>query len=137
MNPYSLSEIKKFIKDTLVNRVSDDEKVAVDTLIFSGAERYYIDSCLAALTIFSWNKKTVKDIHFKNIELITIDPTVRRKFEGTTLYNIVPPIFLRNKTICIFNYSYTCGNLCGSGEMAVYKKKNDVWEMWMGILMTS
>lgn len=43
-------------------------------------------------------------------------------------YQFHKPIFFRNGTLCIFQYGYSCGNLCGQGNTCIYKKTDKGWE---------
>ena len=36
-------------------------------------------------------------------------------------------IFLRNDTYCLFYSDHSCGGLCGSGRLTLYKKENNKW----------
>jgi hypothetical protein len=39
-----------------------------------------------------------------------------------------PPVFLRNYTLCLFNYAYYCGGVCGEGHTILYKKEGNGWK---------
>ena len=41
------------------------------------------------------------------------------------------PIFLRDQTICVFNYSNYCGFKCAYGKTAVYEKRHGRWRRLM------
>jgi hypothetical protein len=43
-------------------------------------------------------------------------------------YMFTPPVFLRNYTLCLFNYAYYCGGVCGEGHTILYKKGGDGWK---------
>jgi len=40
------------------------------------------------------------------------------------------PVFIKGGDYCIFYSDESCGNLCGSGELAIYKKEHGKWKLW-------
>lgn len=48
---------------------------------------------------------------------------------GNRLVTYSAPIFLRNSTYCIFQAGYSCGSLCGAGNLSLYQKKNGSWQL--------
>ena len=85
-------------------------------------------------TIQQWTK-----VHFPKATLISYD-TFKAIFKdsykgwtyfslhyGTRLYTISKPIFLKNNTYCLFYHGYTCGILCGSGKISLYKLELNKW----------
>lgn len=48
-------------------------------------------------------------------------------------YTFSNPIFLRNKTLCIFQYDFSCGNLCGDGTIMIYRKENGKWKPYINL----
>ncbi|MNK69660.1 hypothetical protein D3C87_890530 [compost metagenome] len=49
---------------------------------------------------------------------------------GKGYYSFSKPIFIRDNSICIFFFNYTCGVLCAKGELTVYKKSGKKWVKW-------
>ncbi len=128
-----LSEIKASIRDSLVKRSGVNGKLVRDTFIFSHTEKAYVDSCLIAFKTFSWKKEWIDDINFAALTLVDTDTISPPNYQRPSLYHIVPPIFLRKGTVCLFYYDYFCGGLCGQGILAVYKKENNSWKYWYEI----
>lgn len=48
-------------------------------------------------------------------------------------YTFSNPIFLRNETLCIFQYDFSCGNLCGDGTIMIYRKENGKWKPYINL----
>ena len=48
-------------------------------------------------------------------------------------YTFSSPIFLRNETLCIFQYDFSCGNLCGDGTVMIYRKENGKWKPYINL----
>jgi len=51
----------------------------------------------------------------------------------TGFYTFSKPVFLRNETICIFQYDFNCGYLCGDGTIMVYIKENGKWAPYINL----
>ncbi len=49
-------------------------------------------------------------------------------------YSIVPPIFFQNNQYCILSFSYSCGGLCGHGQITIYSKTEKGWVNWNSLL---
>jgi hypothetical protein len=52
------------------------------------------------------------------------------KTYGWSLNSFSAPVFLRNYTLCLFYSGYSCGELCGSGALNLYKKENGKWKVY-------
>lgn len=48
-------------------------------------------------------------------------------------YTFSNPIFLRNETLCIFQFDFSCGNLCGDGTIMIYRKENGKWQPYINL----
>lgn len=115
--------------------------IKLDSIKLSETEIKYIDTKIAEMHRYKWNKEL-----FPNAILIPTDTITKifgdwRKYGWAylnkkhidKLYNFAPPIFLRDDTYCLFYYGYGCGDLCGQGEFALYKKENGKWVKWFSL----
>ena len=81
-----------------------------------------------------WEKQ-----NFPNLKFVSAD-TVKSIFEdngkgwdyfykhiGREFHTISYPIFLRNFTYCLFYNDNSCGWLCGTGRLTLYKYEKDKW----------
>ncbi|MGZ3767992.1 MAG: hypothetical protein ACXVA2_25230 [Mucilaginibacter sp.] len=104
-------------------------------IVLSKEERDYIFKCLQEQKAKVWH-----DHLLPNSKLVLND-TIADVFKdqgknwpyfnshfGNGYHSFTQPIFLRNNSVCFFYNDYGCGWLCGSGDFAVYIKKNGVWE---------
>lgn len=48
---------------------------------------------------------------------------------GKSFSSYSAPIFLRNNTYCIFYTSHHCGWLCAQGQLSLYKREGNTWEI--------
>src|SRR5437588_327384 len=97
---------------------------------FTAEEKRYINKELNKMQMYTW-----RDSLLSNYLLIKQD-TINAIFKngvfdgwgyfnshfGEGFYNFSKPIFLRNHTICIFYKGYSCGHLCGEGDLTIYVK---------------
>lgn len=115
--------------------------IKLDSIKFSETEVKYIDTKIAEMNRYKWNKEL-----FAGATLVPTDTINKifgdRRKDGwaylnakgiSKLYTIAPPIFLRNDTYCLFYYGYGCGDLCGQWEFALYKKEYGRWVKWFSL----
>ena len=109
-------------------------------LILTQKERKHIRSKLRQLRELTWD-----DHLLPNARLLPRD-TVRYYLKDRArgwqsmydqgisgYYTFSNPIFLRNETLCIFQYDYSCGNLCGDGTIMIYRKENGKWKPYINL----
>lgn len=109
------------------------DEVIDDTLTFTKAERDYIRQ-----QIDPGNRRWTTE-YFKHTSIISED-TIKSIFAdqskrwkyfyqhfGQEFHYFSLPVFLRNDTYCLFYSDIYCGNLCGDGELVLYRKVNGKW----------
>jgi hypothetical protein len=116
-----------------------ERELMSDTTILSYSERREIQAALDSPKLQNWTG----DLVGKKVRLVSKD-TIQAIFKGKILYKdwdvfysrygkrllkFSAPIFLRNRTLCIFYNEEDCGNTCGSGEVDVYKNDGDGWKL--------
>ncbi|QEC66823.1 hypothetical protein FRZ67_05710 [Panacibacter ginsenosidivorans] len=120
--PLSFNE---FFMDRLI-AAADTSFLSKDELRFIEKKRY------PSLTY--WSKEILPNV--KIISHDTIENIFKhkpdgwgyfRKNIGEAINEFSFPVFLRNYTYCIFCFDYSCGWVCGSGKMVLYKKYNNKW----------
>lgn len=109
-------------------------QLLADSVTFSSAELNLIRQKKYP-SVTRWNESFFPAI--KVVSGNTIDSIFKKKADGWNYFNehfgigfsrFSMPIFLRNDTYCIFYADYSCGWLCGSGQLVLYKMNNDNWE---------
>jgi hypothetical protein len=158
LNTYKNSVFYKFREDSVIYSdgfgtkiisVSNSRKfsnnhiryIKLDSIKLSETEIKDIDTEITKMNHFKWDKELFTDATLVPTDTINQIFGDRRKGGWTylnakgisKLYNIAPPIFLRNDTYCLFYYDYGCGDLCGQGEFALYKKENGRWVKWFSL----
>lgn len=127
-----MNEESFFIIDNVI--IDDRKKYAIpknDTLILDKSEKAYINSCIASAANFCWNKKALKRLGLSNINLLdTIKARNLKPGRKKVLYTLLPPILIRNNSVCLFFYGYRCGRLCGYGDFSLWRKINYDWIYW-------
>lgn len=126
------------LKQMIFEERNTDTLNKVDTLKITIPERVYIDSCLAALLTFQWTKPRLEGIGLSAFTLPGTEKAkkiVPRWRKGT--YTLMPPIFIRNNSLCFFFYRYSCGPLCANGSLSIWKKQNKRWVYWWNIYFYS
>lgn len=105
-----------------------------DTTLFSKHEISTIEQQSKHPLIKFWTNSLIP-----NIKIVNTD-TVRNIFKdntkgweyfykhiGPSVNGFSAPIFLKHFNYCLFYSDYNCGELCGEGHLAVYKKEKDKW----------
>lgn len=142
LNVYTIKEIKgKLSKDTIKNSIPYNKNNAGNNFIPSGNERKKINKALRKLSGFRWSLKYFHDIKLISRDSLDIIFKDRKnlgwnyfhKVYGEGFHSFSKPIFLRNKTICIFYSAYNCGGLCGNGQLEIYKRINNQWELFITV----
>lgn len=150
-NNIDTTNIKKmkghFHRDTIYNQaweISTDDKI--NGLFLKRKEKSNINYQIQKLLNFKWPDAALprskiitperisdyvkledKSLALKKI--IAWEHKLIDKYNG--YYSFSKPIFIRNDTICIFDYGYGCGSTCGDGSLAVYRKVNGTWQKWI------
>lgn len=140
LGKYQIKEISESLEgDTIKANISIIEGKANSMLIPTVKEKKKIRRSIKRLGSYRWSSK--KKMNLKVISRDSLNKIFdynndlgwkyfHRKY-GEGFYSFSKPIFLRNKTICIFYSSYSCGGLCGESEFGVYKKINGMWTLYM------
>ena len=131
---YAISFIKEGLNRSITHD-SQKEKTELQLLSFTRKEKEYINKELSKMQKFRW-----KDSLLNNSLLIKQDTINaifnKRLFDGwgyfhsrygQGFYEFSNPIFLRNHTMCIFYKGYSCGSLCGEGDLTVYVNEKGKW----------
>lgn len=124
LNLYHLEQkLELFALDSVSSLYSFSNKKRTKEKQFlklSSDERHFIKEEIQKFDSLKWGKNLI--------------PGEKRLSIAKSLtggFSITKPIFLRNNTLCIFDYFYDCGNRCAESETTVFKKVNGKWEMWM------
>ncbi len=111
------------------------EHLKKDTITFTKAEITFITSQSKSPLIKKWTKELIPNA--KLIEGDTITQIFKNynkgwayfyKHIGKAYHSFSAPIFIRNYQYCIFYSSFSCGYLCGEGELTLYKKDGTTWK---------
>ena len=134
------SPIIKFETDSVGNYIIDKRNhqfIPLDTLILTPKEK---DTILTAFLIQendSWLKTIMPNSKFISKDTISsIFSTSMKSWDyfythyGNGFHTFMKPVFLRNKTVCIYYSEYHCGFLCGHGSLKVLVKENDKWHLF-------
>lgn len=122
----------------LVDEVSTVEQeindyISKDTLVFTKEEIIYLQKNKYPKFILWDNKQFPKIrmiksyLHYAIFEDNTKGWDFCYKYVGNQFHYFSSPIFLRNYTYCLFYSGYSCGLLCGMGELNLYKKVDNKW----------
>lgn len=120
---------------------SEKGKPMIDTLILSQNEVLFIQNELSKMAVYKWPEHIINGaelIPTEKVNKIFADNIFKgwaflKAKHIDRLYSFAPPIFLRNDTYCLFYYGYGCGDLCGEGEFALYKREKGKWVKIMSL----
>jgi hypothetical protein len=115
------------------------KEIKKDSLILTGKEYAYVLSEIKKMQKLVWhdgllpNSKTIPTDTVTNIfktkRMAGWDYLYKKGIHA--IFTITNPVFLRNDTVCLFYFDQTCGDLCGSGDFAIYKKLDGKWVYWI------
>ncbi len=118
----------RFIKRTTIKGV-----LHLDTLTLTNDERDFIDSVMKTLGRTKWTSEKMIRKGLSNFKLTDKNESNKVGNVNAFVYQIMEPIFIRDKSICFVFYEYACGGLCGHGELSILIKKNGRWHYWENI----
>jgi len=129
---YDLKEVKKYINRRifLKRMVDENNKVIFDTIKLSRKDKVHLNRRLKDFQSFRWTDSIAKKLELENISLISFDSSISNNFFYDIKYHIMPPLYFDNNKYCILSYSYNCGQLCGHGQITIYKKTDKGWSRW-------
>ena len=106
-----------------------------DTATFTPDERQQIQAWAKHPAFRIWTKELAA--HARLIKKDTVEFAFSNRHRdgweyfhahfGRSFNTFSCPLFLRNYTWCIFYSANHCGGLCGTGQLALYKKDGDHW----------
>jgi hypothetical protein len=106
-----------------------------DTTIFTKKDQETIMSQLNYPVIKKWDKKLVSKLKIVRSDTITTIFKDKNKgwnyfykHYGRRFYTFSEPIFFNDFNFCLFESGYSCGGLCGSGQISLYKKEEGQWK---------
>lgn len=124
LNLYHLDQkLELFAEDSVSSLYSFSSKKPIKRkqfLILTCDERRFIKEEIQKFDSLKWGKNLIP-----GEKRLSIAKSV------TGGFSITKPIFLRDNTLCIFDYFYECGTRCAEGETTVFKKIDGKWERWM------
>ncbi|MDQ7949450.1 MAG: hypothetical protein AAGB30_02095 [Pedobacter sp.] len=143
-----LKEIKNFLSQVYEQELKDSSSILTnepskiafneikDEAFFTPADRKEIEAALIQSTIIDWEKVLLKQK--KYISQAKVDTIFSKKdpfggwnyvykHVGKKIATVSVPVFFRNNTFCLFYADYSCGWLCGYGELNLFQKKNNKW----------
>jgi hypothetical protein len=125
-----IDEIKKMLNvDTLI-----DQECIKNKVILSEKERQYINQQLEKMRSHVWPKDFIKDaIQIKGDTINTVlKQSISKQLEFFLKYPhgysfFSKPIFMRNRTLCIFYTGYNCAKSCYYDQLLILRKEGENW----------
>ena len=136
INNYYFAELYKYISEnTFIRKITFIEinKTIIDTIIITKTERLYIDSCMNSFYSFKWTEIEKDKCGLERFSLIKNEDNKKLSDINYITYNLLKPIFIRQNSLCFLWYDYSCGSLCGHGELMILKKQENKWVKWKTI----
>jgi len=109
-----------------------------DRLVLTQQERSYIQNEIKLQSDVTWTSQLFEN--GKVLTQATLDSLYRgsadswtyfKEHYGSSLYRFSKPIFIRKNSLCLFYYSYICGNRCGAGKLRIFRKAGATWVPWL------
>jgi hypothetical protein len=120
----TISELKFFVNTSILKNYHAKSNQVKDSLLLTVSEVEYINDHLSNQNNEWITKSFINSFDFKS--------EISKSYK--TIYSFSNPIFIRNETICIFYYEFTCGRLCGESHFCVYRKQKNKWILYLSIL---
>jgi hypothetical protein len=105
-----------------------------DSTIFTKEEQETIISQINDPVLEKWDTKLVEKVKIISSDTVTAIFKDRNKWwtyfynhYGSSFNSYSAPIFLRDYTLCLFYSDNSCGGLCGSGRITLFKKEQGIW----------
>ncbi len=132
MSKYDLTELKKYTaRQFFINRIEDENgKDISDTIKLTKDDQAVLANQIENLKHFKWSLENSKNLNLPNLDIISLDSSVNSSMQYAIKYHIVPPLYFKDNNYCIFSFSYSCGGLCGHGQITIYKKTGNSWKRW-------
>ena len=132
MTEYDLSEIKRCIDRGIFFKrmVDENDKNISDSIKLSQRDKKQLLNTLKLFQNFKWTDTVIKKLKLENISLISFDTSITNNLTYAIKYHIVPPLYFQNNKYCILSFSYSCGGLCGHGQITIYKMTEKGWTRW-------
>jgi hypothetical protein len=111
------------------NKCSDLSKY--DTLTITDSERLLLDSLLVVSEKYKWSKRDTEQYGMLNLTIIGRAMYDKRSNIDQDVYEVMLPIFIRERTICFTFHMIYCKGWCAIGEVAIHKKLNGKWQRWI------
>ncbi|HWK24103.1 MAG TPA: hypothetical protein VNS08_13820 [Ureibacillus sp.] len=132
MIEYNLTEIKNYLERPffIKRMVDENDKDISDTIKLTKYDKAQMLKKLDSLKDFKWTQAVASKLNLDNISLISYDTSRSHNMAYAIKYHIVPPIYFDKGNYCILSFSYSCGGLCGHGQITVYKRTEAGWKRW-------
>ncbi len=133
MTEYNLMEIKKYIdRGVFYNRMVDENDNDIsDSIVLTKLDKKIIYRKLTDIKSFEWTNENAKKLNLDNIDVISYDTSISNNWTYAIKYHIVPPIYFgKEKQFCLLSFSYSCGGLCGHGQITIFQKTDKGWKRW-------
>ncbi|MDR9448060.1 MAG: hypothetical protein RI535_02415 [Psychroflexus sp.] len=66
-----------------------------------------------------------------NFPIKIVNQIEKGKSLSNPIYRFSNPVFFDNNKYCIIYYEYYCGIDCGEGNLMIFEKKSETWEIYM------
>jgi hypothetical protein len=141
INPNDKTSIIEMLQDNNAFKIWQEinDRLVVDSLILTAKEKQFIIKRLAdQVDTTIWN-----EINIPNSLVIARDSILailrdRNKGwdyfytnYGNNVNSFTIPIFFRHNRLCAFYADVGCGELCGFGEFAIYRREKSNWVRWI------
>jgi hypothetical protein len=149
ISPVDALRIRNKLKSELVYNKSSE----TNSLVITKHERKQIEKQLELLSKPYWSANLFKEskmidqqnvnTYFKDVynqysETLTnpnnsqLDKSnLLKETPEPFVFEFTPPLYLRDKSLCIVYMKTLCGVSCGGEELTVFKKQNEKWEKCM------
>lgn len=137
LNKYQIAELKKLFKSDTLHHLRLNRTDTAKFMLLSAKDKVNINQQIEKLAAQKLPQKVLPQFEFLDPDTLksfgpwhTFWQTVHQKgING--YYTFSRPIFFSNEKYCVFFWDFSCGSLCGYGNISIYRKTKVGWEEYI------
>lgn len=134
LNKYQIAGLKKLFKSDTLHHLRLNRTDTAQFMVLSAKDKCIINQQIDELAAQKLPKKILPELEVLHPDTLksfgpwhTFWQTAHNKGVNG-YYTFSRPIFFNNGKYCVFFWNFNCGNLCGYGDILIYRKTKLGWK---------